>query len=36
MGELRKIPGAGKQTERDLIRLGYSTVASLRGVNPEK
>ncbi|ADU26825.1 helix-hairpin-helix domain-containing protein [Ethanoligenens harbinense] len=36
MGELRKIPGVGKQTEQDLIRLGDTTIASLRGADPEE
>lgn len=36
MGELRRIPGVGKKTEQDLIRLGYPTVASLRGADPER
>lgn len=35
MGKLRKIPGVGKQTEQDLIRLGYSSIASLKGEDPE-
>lgn len=26
MGELRQIPGVGKETEQDLIAIGYSTV----------
>lgn len=34
--ELRRIPGVGKATEQDLIRLGYPTIASLRGVDPEE
>ncbi len=34
--ELRKIPGVGKATEEDLIRLGYTTIASLRGADPEE
>ena len=33
--ELQQIPGVGKQTEQDLIRLGYPTIASLRGIDPE-
>ncbi|MBQ3509857.1 MAG: Pathogenicity locus [Peptococcaceae bacterium] len=36
MGELQKIPGVGRQTEQDLIAIGYSTIASLRGANPEE
>ena len=31
MTELRKIPNVGKRTEQDLIALGYTTIASLRG-----
>lgn len=33
--ELRKIPGVGPETERDLINLGYTTVESLKGQDPE-
>lgn len=33
--ELQRIPGVGKQIEQDLIALGYQTVDSLRGVDPE-
>lgn len=36
MGELRKIPYVGKTTEEDLIALGYPTVASLKGADPEE
>lgn len=35
MGELRKIPGVGKETEKGLIMLGYPTIESLRNANPE-
>ena len=35
MGELRQIPGVGKQTEQDLIAIGYATIDSLRGADPE-
>ena len=35
MGELRQIPGVGKETEQDLIAIGYPTIDSLRGANPE-
>lgn len=31
MGELRRIPGIGKATERDLIAMGYTTIGSLKG-----
>lgn len=34
--ELQAIPGIGPKTAEDLIRLGYPTVASLRGVNPDE
>lgn len=33
---LRQIPGVGKATEQDLIMLGYPTIASLRGADPEE
>lgn len=36
MSELLKIPGVGKRTEKDLILLGYPTVASLKGADPEE
>ena len=35
MGELRKIPGVGKQTEQDLINLGYPTIESLKNADPQ-
>jgi len=35
MGELRKIPGAGKETEKDLIMFGNTIIKSLRNANPE-
>ena len=31
MSELLSIPNVGKQTERDLIAMGYTTIASLKG-----
>lgn len=31
MSELRTIPNVGKATERDLIAMGYTTIASLKG-----
>jgi hypothetical protein len=34
--ELRKIPGIGANIEQDLINLGYTTIASLKGQNPEE
>ena len=36
MSELRPIPGVGAQTEKDLQMLGYTTIASLRGADPEE
>ena len=36
MGELQKIPGIGKTGEQDLIKLGYKTIESLRGADPEE
>ena len=36
MGELRKIPNVGKQTEQDLIRMGYTTIQSLRGKSADE
>ena len=36
MGELRQIPGVGKQMEQDLLALGYTNVASLRGADPQE
>lgn len=36
MTELRKIPGVGKETEKDLLALGYSTIESLSGADPEE
>lgn len=35
MGELRKIPNVGKQTEKNLIAMGYTTIESLRGKRAE-
>lgn len=35
MSELLKIPGVGKSIEKDLIRLGYLTVESLKSADPE-
>lgn len=34
--ELRRIPGVGKATEQDLIALGYITIESLKGQDPEE
>lgn len=36
MGELTKLPGVGRETEQDLIALGYKTIKSLIGADPEK
>ena len=36
MSDLRTIPGVGKETEKDLIMLGYNSVSSLKGANPEE
>lgn len=36
MGELRKIPGVGKATEESLFLLGYHTIASLKGQDPQE
>lgn len=35
MNDLRQIPGIGKNIEQDLINIGYDSVASLIGQNPE-
>lgn len=36
MGELRKIPYVGKATEASLNLIGYNTIESLKGADPEK
>lgn len=36
MSELRKIPNIGKQTEKDLIAMGYTTIESLKGRTGEE
>ncbi|MDD3186235.1 MAG: helix-hairpin-helix domain-containing protein [Anaerostipes sp.] len=36
MSELRKIPNVGKETEKDLIAMGYTTIESLRGISGEE
>lgn len=33
--DLRKIPGVGEKTERDLIEMGYKDIESLRGQDPQ-
>ena len=35
MSEFRKIPGVGKETEKDLISLGYEKIEDLVDENPE-
>lgn len=34
--DLRNIPGVGKEIEKDLISLGYDSIASLKGSIPEE
>lgn len=36
MGELRKIPGVGKETEQDLIKLGINSIDDLIGKDPQE
>lgn len=36
MTSLRQIPSVGRETEKDLISLGYTTPESLRNANPEE
>ena len=36
MGELQNLPGVGPNMERHLQSLGYDTIASLRGADPEE
>ncbi|MFW6287449.1 MAG: helix-hairpin-helix domain-containing protein [bacterium] len=33
--ELREIPGVGKVIERDLIDMGFSSIDSLKGEDPQ-
>lgn len=33
--DLRRIPGVGVKTEEELIAMGYTSVESLKGQNPE-
>ncbi len=33
--DLRKIPYVGKRTEEDLLLLGFDSLASLKGADPE-
>lgn len=34
--DLQKIPYVGKETEQDLLLLGFDSIASLKGADPEK
>jgi hypothetical protein len=34
--DLKKIPGVGKNIEKHLIDLGYTSVASLKGASPQE
>lgn len=34
--DLQKIPYVGKETEQDLRLLGFDSIASLKGADPEK
>ncbi len=34
--DLRTIPGVGTKTEEDLVALGFPSVASLRGQDPQE
>ncbi len=36
MSDLRRIPGVGRKTEQDLLRLGYDSVESLKNADPEE
>ena len=36
MSEMRKIPNVGKQTEKDLIAMGYTSIESLKGVSADE
>ena len=36
MRELRRIPNVGKRTEQDLLAMGYTTIASLKGKSGEE
>ncbi len=36
MGELRKIPGVGKNIEEDLLSIGIRTIDDLKGRSPEE
>lgn len=34
--DLQKIPYVGKETEKDLLLLGFDSIAALKGANPEE
>ena len=34
--DLTKIPYVGKETEKDLLLLGFDSIESLKGADPEK
>ncbi|MGL5435150.1 MAG: helix-hairpin-helix domain-containing protein [Lachnospiraceae bacterium] len=34
--DLQKIPGIGKDMERHLVSVGYTSIDSLKGQNPEE
>ena len=36
MGELRKIPGVGKNIEQDLMNIGITSIDDLKGRSPEE
>lgn len=36
MTELSQIPNVGKQTERDLLAMGYTSIESLKGKRTQK
>lgn len=36
MSELRNIPNVGKRTEQDLLAMGYTTIASLKGKSAQE
>ena len=36
MGDFKKIPYVGEATEADLLALGYTDIASLKGADPDE
>lgn len=36
MSDFKKIPYVGEATEADLLALGYTDIASLKGANPDE